>query len=73
MAIYRLFERSPFGPEEIEVLSRAYEQVLRDPELVDRTDPVTLLIATKIIEIAQTGVREASLIRASIMREFGPH
>lgn len=59
MPIYRLLQNSPLGPEEIKVLTDAYEQTLRKLSLVDRNDPVTEIIANKIIELGQRGVREA--------------
>jgi hypothetical protein len=40
MAIYRLFQNSPLGPEEISRLSDAYERTLRALSLVDRNDPI---------------------------------
>jgi hypothetical protein len=56
MAIYRLLQNSPMGPEEIRRLeAAAYEQALRTIGLKDRGDPITEMIAKKIIEIAQTG------------------
>lgn len=51
MAIYRILQNSPLGPEEIARLSTAYEQALRTIGVKDRNDPLTELIAKKIIEI----------------------
>ena len=45
MAIYRLLQNSPLGPEEIAVLTDAYERTLRELQLVDRNDPITNMIA----------------------------
>ena len=55
MAIYRLLKTLPMGPEEIAVLAEAYEHTLRKLNLVERSDPITQLIAKKIIEIGQRG------------------
>jgi len=46
------------GPDEIRVLTTAYEQTLSTLCLKDRNDPLTELIAKKIIKIAQTGVKD---------------
>jgi hypothetical protein len=54
MAIYRLLNNRAFGPDEIKVLSTAYEEALRTLRL-DRSDPATEIIAKKIIESAQRG------------------
>lgn len=64
MAIYRLLQRSAFGPEEIERMTTAYEDALRVLGLTDRADPLTEILAKKIIEIAQTGERDPAKIRA---------
>jgi hypothetical protein len=49
MPIYRLLQNSPLGPEEIKVLTDAYERTLRKLSLVDRNDPIAELIAKKVI------------------------
>ena len=51
MPIYRLLQNSPLGPEEIAILTDAYERRLRKLSLVDRNDPITELVAQKIIEL----------------------
>jgi hypothetical protein len=60
MAIYPLLKNSAFGPEEIKVLTTAYEDALRTLRLADRADPATEIIAKKIIEFASA----ASAIRS---------
>ena len=55
MTIYRLLESTTFGPEQSERLVAAYEQTLRALGLKDRSDPITLLVAEKIIAMAKTG------------------
>jgi hypothetical protein len=71
MAIYRLLQNSPLGPEEIAVLTDAYERTLRKLGLVDRNDPITELIAKKVIEMAQRGVREAHQLSDMTIKEMG--
>jgi hypothetical protein len=71
MAIYRLLQNSPLGPEEIAILTDAYERTLRKLGLVDRSDPITELVAKKIIEMAQRGVREAQQLSDMTMKELG--
>jgi hypothetical protein len=58
MAIYRLLQNSAFGPEEIDRMTIAYEEALRVLGLTDRADPMTEILAKKIVEIAQTGERD---------------
>ncbi len=71
MAIYRILQNSAFGPEEIERLVAAYEQTLAALGLKDRTDPITELVAKKIVEIAQTGVRDPLQLARRAISELG--
>ena len=71
MPIYRLLQNSPLGPEEIKVLADAYERTLQKLSLVDRNDPVAEIIAKKIIELGQRGVREAKLLSDLAVKELG--
>jgi len=52
-------------------MTEAYERALLDLKLTDRTDPITELIARKIFDVAQTGVRDPAEIAAAVTREFG--
>lgn len=62
MTIYRILQNSPLGPDEIARLSAAYEEALRTIGVEDRNDPLTELIAKKIIEIGQTGLKDPAQI-----------
>ena len=70
VAIYRLLQNSPLGPEEITRLSTAYEQALRSLGVQERGDPLTELIAKKIIEIGQTGLQDPAKISAQAIKEL---
>lgn len=72
MAVRRLLAKSPLGPEEIDILAKAYEETLHAFGLVDRNDPLTEIIAKKVIEIGQTGLRDPSQISAQAFKELGP-
>jgi len=71
MPIYRLLQNMPMGPEEISRLTTAYEQALRTIGIVDRGDPLAELLAKKIVQVAQTGVREPADISAQAIKEIG--
>jgi hypothetical protein len=71
MPIYRLLQNMPMEPEDIRRLTTAYEQALRTLGIVDRGDPLAELVARKIIEIAQTGIREPADISAQAIKEIG--
>jgi hypothetical protein len=70
VAIYRLLQNSGFGPEDIEGMTAAYEKVLVLLRLRDRTDPVTEIIAKRIIEIAQTGEKDPEVICAMAIKSM---
>lgn len=55
MAIDRHLQDGVFDPEAVTALTAAYEEALRRFGLVDRTDPVTELIAARIIACASMG------------------
>ncbi|HEV7600172.1 MAG TPA: hypothetical protein VGO49_07920 [Bradyrhizobium sp.] len=71
MPINRLLARSSSGPEEIRLLNEAYEQTLRALNLVDRNDPVTEIVAKKIIEISQTSSSDPAQISKLAIEALG--
>jgi hypothetical protein len=71
MTIYRMLKGSPLEPELIRSLEAAYEKTLRKIGLVDRDDPITEMIARKIVEIAQTGVQDPAQLSAMAIKEIG--
>ena len=70
MAINRLLQDSSLDPEEIAILTNAYERTLRKLCLVDRGDPITQLIAKKILEIGQRGIRDPHKLSALAIKEL---
>jgi hypothetical protein len=71
MAIYRLLKFSAFQPEEITSMTAAYEDALRVLQLADRQDPITELVAKKIIEVAELGETDPVRIRELALKELG--
>jgi hypothetical protein len=72
VAIYRLLQKSAFDPEDIKRMGEAYELALEQLELKDRDDQLTESIAKLIVEIAQTGEKDANMICAralSLLRD----
>ena len=56
--IYRLLQNSAFDPDTVKLLGTAFEDVCVTLGLAERSDPLRDTVARKVIEIAQTGVRE---------------
>ena len=72
MPIKHLLANSELGPDEIENLNLALEQALRSLHLIDRDDdPLTELVARKIIEIDATGVHDAAEIAKIAIEQLG--
>ena len=68
MPIVRLLEREAFSPEDIKVMTAAFEDTLAALQLIDRLDPLTEMVARKIIECAQTGERDPIRLRDCALR-----
>ncbi|WP_342740623.1 hypothetical protein [Bradyrhizobium sp. B117] len=58
------------SPKEASSITAAYEQALHTLCLKDRDDPLTKMIAKKIIKIAQTDVRDPAEIAALAIKEL---
>ena len=61
-----------FTPEEAHVLVSAFEDALRELKLADREDPLTLLVAKHIVELAKAGERDPDRLRELAVQEIGP-
>jgi hypothetical protein len=71
MTIHRMLQNVPLGPERIAALVEAYQITLKKLSLVERDDPLTQMIAKKIIEVAQTGVIAPAQISELTIKELG--
>jgi hypothetical protein len=72
VTIYRLLQKSGFGPEDTKRMGEAYELALAQLELKNRNDALTESIAGFIIEIAQTGEKDPTMMCAralSLLRD----
>jgi hypothetical protein len=71
VAIQRLLREASFGPDDIRRLTAAYEGTLDLLRLLDRTDPVTELIAAKVIQVYRMGEQDPPRICARAIKELG--
>jgi hypothetical protein len=71
MAIYHLLEGSTFGPEEVRIMTEAYEIALRKLDIYDREGPLTDLVAKKIISIVKKGEADPATIATRALRDAG--
>jgi hypothetical protein len=71
MAIYRLLKFAAFEPEMIASMTAAYEDALRVLQLADRQDPITELVAKKIIDVARSGESDPIRMRQQALKILG--
>jgi hypothetical protein len=60
-------EGGSFGPDEIAVMTAAFEGILLDFRLKDLDDPVVEMIAKLVIELVHNGERDPIKIRKEIL------
>ena len=70
MAIYRSIANGSFGPDEIKVMTAAYEDALLDLRVANRDDPITELIAKAIVNVT-TGERDPILVKERAINALG--
>ena len=63
MPIQPLLPAGAFGPEAVKAMASAFEDILRELMLLDHNDPLTEIVAKKIIEGARLGVRDPIRLR----------
>ena len=70
MPLYEIAKTGTFEPALLKAMGRGFEEALSALGLVDRSDPVTHLVAKKIIELAQAGEHDADRLRDAAIRAF---
>jgi hypothetical protein len=70
MPIHLLLQNHAFGPEAIAMMVTAFEDALRELQLVDRADPAVEIVAKKTIELAQRGERDPKRLCEQVLRCF---
>jgi hypothetical protein len=63
MPLTKFLQGKAFGPDEIAVMVKAFEDTLRELGLADRTDPATEIVARRIIDLAHQGERDPVRLR----------
>jgi hypothetical protein len=70
MPIRQYLAGQAFDPEIIREMSRALETICQTLNLRLTDDPNTRLVASKIIELVQGGMRDAATLSAMTLKEF---
>jgi hypothetical protein len=69
--IYEILRRqSSFEPEEVAMLGKVLEDVLQTLGLVNREDPLTVMVAKSLVEYARTGIRDPDRLKALTIQSF---
>lgn len=71
MAIYKLISNGSFGPDEIKVMTEAYEGALIDLNVTNPEDPVTELIAKSIVNVTASGERNPIVVKERAVNALG--
>jgi hypothetical protein len=70
-ALDRLLQKSGLQAQEISRLRKAYDLALREIGVKDRDDPLAEIVARKIIEIGQTGIKDPAEISRLAVERLG--
>jgi hypothetical protein len=71
MPLTPYLKEATFDPQAIEAMSAAFEAVCASLQLADRSDPMTEIVARKVIEVAGTGERNSGRIRDLVLHALG--
>ena len=70
MPIQQWLAGAAFSPKDVTMLASAFESSLRDLGLVNREDPIVLLVAQRVIALAQEGERDPIKLRDDVVKAF---
>jgi hypothetical protein len=72
MPVYELIrQEAVFSPEEVSVITQAFEAALQGLGLVNRSDPVAETVARKIIDLARMGERDPDRLCDQVLMTYG--
>ena len=67
MPLTPFLTENTFEPESIKAMSAAFEAVCEALRLTPRSDPITEIVARKVVEVAGTGERDPDRIRDLVL------
>ena len=70
MPITPFLRGQAFDPETVEAMGKAFVMTCWTFGLIDRTDAMTSLVAGKIIDLAQRGLKNPLALHLAAMAEF---
>ena len=72
MPITPFLRNEAFDPEQIEIMSAAFLDACATLRLAARTDPAAQLVAARVIELAQRGIRSRTELFRGAVDGFRP-
>ncbi len=73
MSIVPFLRDRGFDPEVVDSMSIAFDRVCDMMGLTTKRDPATELVARKVIEYAQRGIRDAVMLVEAVKKDFEPN
>jgi hypothetical protein len=70
MPITPFLRNQEFDPDAVEAMASAFTKICRSLGLSNRADPMTEIVARRIIEFAQRGMRNDTALYRSVLQEF---
>jgi len=69
LALQRLVqdEGGVLGPDEIAIMTTAFEQIIQDLRLTQRDDPIAEMAAKLVIELVRNGERDPEKLRKHVV------
>ena len=71
MSIVPFLRDRGFDPEIVDNMSVAFDRVCEMMGLTTKRDPATELVARKVIEYAQRGIRDTAILIEAVKEDFG--
>ena len=65
-------EGGAFGPDEIAIITTAFNPILRDYKLVQRDDRVGEMLAWLVIKLVRNGERDPKKLRKQVLGTYWP-
>jgi len=65
-----LFGSGVFSPEEIAIITTAFEDTLRALGLVNRKDPAVTMVAKRMIQLVRGGEHNPIVLRDAVLKSF---
>jgi hypothetical protein len=71
VSIVPIFQTTPLDPEALDSATRGYNIAREDLGLVDHVDPITEVLAEKIVEVVLTGERDPETVANRAIDSLG--